>query len=113
PPDGDDTPGGVVACSEERTLKASTGAAPIRLLLYNASGNDIQLIGLDRDGKRAPPHSTIGEDASSSILTSVGSPWVITDASGQCVEIVLPGQRPPHLSSQPPPPRNRGPPAPP
>ena len=97
-PDGDDTPGGVVACSEERTLKASTGAAPIRLLLYNASGNDIQLIGLDRDGKRAPPHSTIGEDASSSILTSVGSPWVITDASGQCVEIVLPGQRTRYLS---------------
>jgi hypothetical protein len=27
------------------------------------------------------------------IMTNVESPWVITDASGKCLEIVLPGQR--------------------
>jgi beta-lactamase regulating signal transducer with metallopeptidase domain len=97
-PDGDDTPGGVVGCSEERTLKSSAGAVPIRLLFYNASGSDIQLFELDRDGKRAPPHGTIGDDASSTILTYVGSPWVVTDASGQCLEIVLPGQRTRYLT---------------
>jgi hypothetical protein len=97
-PDGDDTPGGVLACSEERTLKASTGAAPIRLLIYNASGSDLQLFGLDRDGKRALPQGTIGDNASASILTNVGSPWVVTDASGQCLEIVLPGQRTRYLT---------------
>ncbi|HXE68576.1 MAG TPA: antirepressor regulating drug resistance protein, partial [Hyphomicrobiaceae bacterium] len=97
-PDGDDTPGGLVACSEERMLKSSAGAAPIRLLLYNSSGSDIQLFGLDGDGKRALPHGTIGDDASSSILTYVGSPWVVTDASGQCLEIVLPGQRTRYLT---------------
>jgi len=26
-------------------------------------------------------------------VTSVDSPWIVTDASGQCLEIVLPGQR--------------------
>ena len=96
-PDGDDTPGGVVACSEESALKASTGTAPIRLLLYNGSAKDIHLYGLDREGKRTP-HGTIRDDTSSSILTYVNSPWVIADASGQCLEIVLPGQRTRYLA---------------
>jgi hypothetical protein len=30
---------------------------------------------------------------SSSIMTYVDNPWVIADASGKCLEIVLPGQR--------------------
>lgn len=30
---------------------------------------------------------------SSSVLTTVDSPWVVADASGACLEIVLPGQR--------------------
>jgi hypothetical protein len=30
---------------------------------------------------------------SSPILTNVDTPWVIADASGKCLEIVLPGQR--------------------
>lgn len=97
-PDGDDTPGGVVACSEEPALKSSAGAAPIRLLIYNASGSDIQLFRLDRDGKRALSHGAIGNDASSPILTYVGTPWVVADASGRCLEIVLPGQRTRYLT---------------
>jgi hypothetical protein len=35
----------------------------------------------------------IGENMSSSVLTTVDSPWVVADASGTCLEIVLPGQR--------------------
>jgi hypothetical protein len=30
---------------------------------------------------------------SSQVLTSVGSPWLITDAAGECLQIVLPGER--------------------
>lgn len=91
-PDGNDAPGGVVACSDEPGLRPRDDAAPIRLLLYNGSGRDIQLFKLDAEGKRAA-HGTIGDNMSSSVLTNVDSPWIIADASGQCLQIVLPGQR--------------------
>ncbi len=89
--DGDDTLGGIVACSSEQELKSPTGAAPIHLLFYNATGADIKLYRLDAEGKRNV-HGAIGENMSSSILTAVDNPWVVTDASGKCLQIVLPGQ---------------------
>jgi beta-lactamase regulating signal transducer with metallopeptidase domain len=91
-PDGNNAPGGVVACSNEPGLRSRGETAPIKVLIYNGSGRTIQMYKLDSDGKRSA-HGTIGEDMSSSILTYVDSPWVITDASGKCLEIVLPGQR--------------------
>jgi len=91
-PDGNDVPGGVVACSDEQGLKSKGEVTPIKLNFYNGSGKDIQLHRLDSEGKRNAD-ATIGENVSSSILTYVGSPWVIADASGKCLEIVLPGQR--------------------
>jgi hypothetical protein len=90
-PDGNDALGGVVACSDESGLRSKRETTPIRLLLYNGSGRDIQLYKLDSEGKRSA-HATIGEDMSSPILTYVDSPWVIADTSGKCLEIVLPGQ---------------------
>ena len=51
-PDGDGTPGGILACAQEPTLKTADGAAPIKLLLFNASGADIRLYGLDAQGQR-------------------------------------------------------------
>jgi hypothetical protein len=91
-PDGNETAGGVVACSEESVLRSKGETAPIRLLLYNGSGRDIQLYGLDAEGKRAA-HGTIANDMSSPVMTYVDSPWVVADSSGKCLEIVLPGQR--------------------
>jgi hypothetical protein len=90
-PDGNETPGGVVGCSEEKGLRSQGGTTPIRLLFYNDSGSDIQLYRLDSEGKRTA-HGTIGDIMSSSILTYVDSPWVIADRSGKCLEIVLPGK---------------------
>ena len=52
---------------------------------------------LNAEGKRTA-EVTIGENMSSSVLTSVDSPWVVTDASGKCLEIVLPGQRTRYLT---------------
>ena len=89
--DGNETPGGVAACSSEPDLRARTDTAPIHVLLYNAAGTDIQLYRLDAQGRRTA-HGTIGENMSSQFLTSVGTPWVVTDGSGKCLEIVLPGQ---------------------
>jgi beta-lactamase regulating signal transducer with metallopeptidase domain len=91
-PDGDEAPGGVVACSGEPGLRSRDDTAPIKLLLYNTSGREIQLYRLDAEGKRAA-QATIGDNMSSSFLTTVDSPWVVADGSGQCLEIVLPGQR--------------------
>ncbi len=91
-PDGNDTPGGVAACSEESGLRSRDGTAPIQVLIFNDSGGDIQLYRLDSEGRRSG-QGVIGENMSSSVLTAVDSPWLIADGSGKCLEIVLPGQR--------------------
>jgi hypothetical protein len=91
-PDGDDTPGRVAACSEEASLKPAPDKAPIRLLLFNDTGADINLVSVDADGQRTR-RGTIGTDRSGSILSYVARPWIITDAAGTCLEIVWPGQR--------------------
>jgi hypothetical protein len=38
-----------------------------------------------------PRHDS--EQTSSPVTTNVGSPWIIADASGKCLEIVVPGQQ--------------------
>ena len=90
--DGNGTPGEVVACSEERDLRPRADTTPIHLLFYNATGTGLQLHKLDGEGKRTA-QGTIGENTSSSFLTAVNNPWVVTDTSGKCLEIVLPGER--------------------
>jgi bla regulator protein blaR1 len=91
-PDGNGAPGGVVTCSEEAGLRSRGDTAPIKVVLYNSIGGDIQLYKLDGEGKRTL-HGTIGDNMASAIWTNVDSPWVVADESGQCLEIVLPGQR--------------------
>jgi BlaR1 peptidase M56 len=90
-PDGDSTPGEILTCTQEQTLKAVPDTVPIRLLLYNESGADIRAFALDGDGRRSRDVK-IGDDRSAPFLTHVGQPWVVTDASGQCLEIIMPGQ---------------------
>ncbi|MGA7807955.1 M56 family metallopeptidase [Bradyrhizobium sp.] len=90
-PDGDDTAGAIVPCSNEKSLRSHDGTAPIKMLLYNATGRDIRIYRLDTEGHRTG-QGTIGSTMLSGILTSVDNPWVVADASGQCREIVLPGQ---------------------
>jgi len=96
-PDGNEALGGVVGCSEEKSLRSHGDTAPIKLFFYNDSGGDIQLYQLDSEGKHAA-RGTIGDNMSSSVLTHVNSPWLIADASGKCLEIVLAGQRTRFLS---------------
>ena len=90
--DGNGAPGGVLACSSEPGLKAHGETSPITVSLFNETGKDVQLFRLDADGKRVL-HATIGDTMSSTVQTFVDSPWVAADASGQCLEIVMPGQR--------------------
>ncbi len=96
-PDGNDAPGGIVACSEERGLKSHGETSPIKLFFYNDSGGDISLYKLDTEGNRAV-QGMIGDNISTSVLTYVDSPLVVADAFGQCLQIVLPGQRTRYLT---------------
>src|SRR5262249_2751230 len=90
-PDGNEALGGITACAGEADLKAKEDTVPIQLQIYNGSGGDLHLFRLDADGKRQA-RGTISELTSSPVVTNVGSPWIIADASGKCLEIVVPGQ---------------------
>jgi hypothetical protein len=90
-PDGDSTPGEMLTCAQEQTLQAAGANVPIQLLIYNASGADVGAFALDGDGKRSRA-LVIGDDRSASFVAHVGEPWVFTDASGQCLEILMPGE---------------------
>jgi hypothetical protein len=89
--DGNDEPGGAVECGKEASLKPPSDNIPIHITLFNNTGSDIQIYNLDRNGGRTE-HGTIADSKWSVILTSVNSPWLITDRSGQCLQVVLPGQ---------------------
>jgi hypothetical protein len=89
--DGNDEPGGVVECGKEASLKPPSDNIPIHITLFNNTGRDIQIYNLDRSGGRTE-HGTIADSKWSVIQTSVNSPWVITDRSGQCLQVVLPGE---------------------
>ena len=92
-PDGNDELGGVVGCSDEAGLRSKGVTAPIRLLIYNGSGGDIQLLPAGRRGKASGPwrdRRGYVVRRSRPMSTVHGS---FADASGKCLEIVLPGQR--------------------
>ena len=89
--DGDSTPGETLTCVQEQTLQAAGATVPIQLLIYNATGADIRAFALDGDGKRSRT-LMIGDDRSAAFLAHVGEPWVFTDASGQCLQILMPGE---------------------
>jgi hypothetical protein len=90
--EGNERVGEVVACSSEKGLRSQADTAPIHVVFYNITDTNIQLYRLDSEGRRTI-QGVIGENMSSSVLTTVDSPWVVADASGTCLEIVLPGQR--------------------
>jgi beta-lactamase regulating signal transducer with metallopeptidase domain len=90
--DGNERVGGIVACTSEGNLRAQADTTPIHVLFHNMTSTNIQLYRLDSGGKRKL-QGVVGENMSSSVLTTVDSPWVVADASGACLEIVLPGQR--------------------
>ncbi|MBV9979330.1 M56 family metallopeptidase [Bradyrhizobium sp.] len=91
-PDGDGQPGGVANCPAETTLKATADGAPIRIFFYNDTGSEIQVSPLDAAGKRMA-QTRIGDSMSAGVTTSVNTPVVVSDRSGQCLEIVLAGQQ--------------------
>jgi hypothetical protein len=90
-PDGNAEPGAIVDCANEAGLKPRGDSTPIKIVFFNDTGDEIQLHSLDSGGKRTA-RGTIGDNMSWGVMTSVDSPWVITNRAGQCLEIVLAGQ---------------------
>jgi beta-lactamase regulating signal transducer with metallopeptidase domain len=91
-PDGNDELGEIVGCSAEVGLKPPTETIPIKIMLFNASGDEIHPYSLDAEGRRVA-RGAIADNTTSWLLTDVGRPMVIADGRGQCLQIVLPGQR--------------------
>jgi hypothetical protein len=91
-PDGTDEPGSILSCAKQAGLKAQGSHSPIKIFLFNNSGEDIRLYKLDTSGARTA-HAILADNTSLPVLTTMGTPWIVTDRAGQCLEILLPGQR--------------------
>lgn len=90
--DGNDELGGIVPCSEEASVRGRAGTSPIRIMVYNEMGDDIQVFNLAADGSRRM-QSVVRSNASWASTTTVNSPWVIADKSGRCLEVLMPGRQ--------------------
>jgi hypothetical protein len=96
-PEGDGSAGAVVACSQEATLRPSTGTVPITMTFVNRSGTDVRLYRVDFSGKRVAV-STILDEQSTPIGVMITQPLVITDLSDRCLQVVLPGAGTSHIA---------------
>lgn len=90
--DGNDELGGIVPCADEANVSGRAGTSPIRILVYNDMGEDIQVFNLDVDGNRKA-QSVVRPNATWAVTTTVNNPWVIADKSGRCLEILMPGRQ--------------------
>ncbi|RXG89861.1 M56 family metallopeptidase [Bradyrhizobium zhanjiangense] len=90
--DGNDELGGIVSCADEASVRGRAGTSPIRIMVYNEMGDDIQISNLDADGNRRT-QSVVRPNMSWASTTSVNNPWVIADKSGRCLEILVPGRQ--------------------
>lgn len=90
--DGNDELGGIVPCAEEANVRGRAGTSPIRIMIYNEMGEDLQVFNLDVRGNRRM-QSVIRPNASWAVTTSVNNPWMIADKSGRCVEVLVPGRQ--------------------
>ncbi|MGY3075198.1 hypothetical protein ACVWZZ_001569 [Bradyrhizobium sp. LM6.10] len=90
--DGNDELGGIVPCSEEANVRGRAGTSPIRILVYNEMGDDIQVFNLGADGNRKT-QSVVRPNMTWASTTTVNNPWVIADKSGRCLEVLMPGRQ--------------------
>jgi hypothetical protein len=90
--DGNDELGGIVSCSEEASVRGRAGTSPIRIMVYNEMGEDLQVFNLDASGNRRM-QSVVRPNATWASTTTVNNPWMIADKSGRCLEVLVPGRQ--------------------
>jgi hypothetical protein len=89
-PNGDGRPGDMIPCAQEASLPVPPATVPIRVWLFNGSGADVQLFGIDETGRRTA-QGPVGDGHVRSLLTSAGEPLLVANTSGRCLGIVSPG----------------------
>lgn len=89
--DGNDELGGIVPCAEEANVRGRAGTSPIRVMIFNELGDDIQVSNLDADGNRKA--QIVRSNMTWFTTTTVNNPWMIADKSGRCLEILVPGRQ--------------------
>jgi hypothetical protein len=83
--------GGIGACTLEPQLKSQVSAQAIAITFRNETSGDVTPYWLDFQGQRKP-YPKVEKGSSRTQSTYVTHPWVITDAAGKCLEIVMPGR---------------------
>jgi hypothetical protein len=94
--ESDGPPGGLVACSEEPTLKSRMSTSfPFMMTIVNRTEGDINMFELspsgDRSSNRIGPMAPIADGRSMQRMASASQPVVVTDGSDVCLEIIMPG----------------------
>jgi hypothetical protein len=84
-------PGGLYVCALEPKMNAVLATQPITLIFSNQTDGDISLYWLDYNGHRKL-YNTIENGKAKGQATFITHPWLITDARGDCIEIVMPGR---------------------
>jgi hypothetical protein len=83
-------PGGYRACADEQKLKGYSSGQKVLITFDNRSGSDIMIHTLDGDGQRKV-QGTVQNGHWRRLPTFVSQPWVVTDAAGKCLRVVMPG----------------------
>jgi ATP-dependent Clp protease ATP-binding subunit ClpX len=83
-------PGGIFAASQERSLRAAGDTLAASLTFHNRSGHNVYLFCLDHEGNRAAV-TTLPAFQSLVMPTRISHPWVVVDAGGRSMGVVLPG----------------------
>jgi hypothetical protein len=95
--ESDGAPGGIAACSQQAGLKpVASPFGAIFTTILNRSGQDIRVFRLNNAGQRTsvstPPAAPVGNDRSVRVLALRSSLIIVTDASDNCLEAILPGE---------------------
>jgi len=95
--ESDGTPGGILACSQESTLRSRMSPwFPIMMTIVNRSGGDIMMFALSPAGDRYStamlPLAPMADGRSMPRMATASEPVVVTDGSDACLEIIMPGE---------------------
>ena len=76
-------------CSQESSLKSIQAMTATSILFANTTSQDRKVYWLDYNGNRVL-YSTLSSGAGYVQSTFLTNPWLITDSSGQCLDIYMP-----------------------
>jgi hypothetical protein len=79
--------------AEERGLKSKEELTATFITFVNKTGMKVHVIWLDFEGKRVH-YQTLEPDQQYTQQTYLTHPWLITDADGNALDLVMPAEKP-------------------